>query len=440
MTRRPLLLMLMACAAVLAQQQLLLRQPPRLLRLVPQRVQSGSTALDLQFSRPMDRPRVSEATQMTPAVPHQWLGERTPLRMVIDADVVLTTPLELSIAGDDQRGLPLVEQQWWWDPRPWLIATRPVQGGEQVQLQTRSGEWMPISQVWPAIPSVVPLGNGRGIALVGRDQNGTEQVWLDQLTPISTANRLAALGPPTLSSTEPLLKGEVLFAHLSSNLNGDLLVQSGGFQPGSDQALLLQADGKRKALDLKPSGPMQLLPAGGGVVMPTYNGLSLRPLQATEQKPQMLPGSREVGAFCGASGRAVLIRHWPDYRRSIELVVPGQAPKQLHLGDQAVLGVACNNRGTQIWAVLGRWKQQRGNHELVLFSDAGEVTQRRALEPWTLKAGSPIQWNPVTKQLLMTLTRPNQTHAQAGLIDGDSLKHIKVINNPVSEAQWLSAG
>ena len=54
MTRRSLLLMLMACAAVLAQQQLLLRQPPRLLRLVPQQVQSGSAALDLQFSRPMD--------------------------------------------------------------------------------------------------------------------------------------------------------------------------------------------------------------------------------------------------------------------------------------------------------------------------------------------------------------------------------------------------
>ena len=76
----------------------------------------------------------------------------------------------------------------------------------------------------PPSPSVVPLGNGKGIALVGRDQNGTEQVWWDQLTPRSTANRLAALGPPTLSRRNPLLKGEVLFAHLSSNLNGDLLV------------------------------------------------------------------------------------------------------------------------------------------------------------------------------------------------------------------------
>ena len=41
--------------------------------------------------------------------------------MVIDADVVLTAPLELSIAGEDQRGLQLGQQQWWWDPRPWLI-------------------------------------------------------------------------------------------------------------------------------------------------------------------------------------------------------------------------------------------------------------------------------------------------------------------------------
>ena len=114
--------------------------------------------------------------------------------------------------------------------------------------------------------------------------------------------------------------------------------------------------------------------------------------------------------------------------------------QQLHLGDQAVLGVACDNRGKRIWAVLGRWEQQRGNHELVLISEAGEVTQRRALEPWTLKAGSPIQWNPVTNQLLMTLTRANQTHARAGLIDGDSLKLIKVINTPISEAQWLNAG
>ena len=76
----------------------------------------------------------------------------------------------------------------------------------------------------------------------------------------------------------------------------------------------------------------------------------------------------------------------------------------------------------------------------MLISDTGELTQRRALEPWTLKAGSPIQWNAVTKQLLMTLTRPNQSNARAGLFDGDSLKIIEVINTPINEAQWLSSG
>ena len=185
---------------------------------------------------------------------------------------------------------------------------------------------------------------------------------------------------------------------------------------------------------------MQLLPAGGGVVMPTYDSLTLRPLETTEQRPQMLPGSRELGAFCGASGRAVLIRHWPDYRRSIELVVPGQAPKQLHLGDQAVLGVACDNRAERIWAVLGRWEQQRGNHELVMINAEGEVKQRMSLSPWALKAGSPIQLNEVTNQLLLTLTQQSIGDARAGLVDADTLQTIKLMNDTIVEAQWLNAG
>jgi len=68
------------------------------------------------------------------------------------------------------------------------------------------------------------------------------------------------------------------------------------------------------------------------------------------------------------------------------------------------------------------------------------VTERRPLEPWTLKEGSPIQWNPVKNQLLMTLIRQGQTDARAGLIDGDSLQIIEVINTPITETQWLHAG
>ena len=46
----------------------------------------------------------------------------------------------------------------------------------------------------------------------------------------------------------------------------------------------------------------------------------------------------------------------------------------------------------------------------------------------------------MTNQLLMTLTQPNQTNANAGLINADSLQIIKVINDSISEAQWLNAG
>ena len=68
----------------------------------------------------------SDATRLEPNLTHRWMGETTPLRMVIDSDVVLKAPIALSLAGADQRALMLEKQQWWWDPRPWLIATRPV--------------------------------------------------------------------------------------------------------------------------------------------------------------------------------------------------------------------------------------------------------------------------------------------------------------------------
>ena len=105
-----------------------------------------------------------------------------------------------------------------------------------------------------------------------------------------------------------------------------------------------------------------------------------------------------------------------------------------------MLGVACDNRGERIWAVLGRWEQQRGNHALVLINAAGEIIQRMELNPWTLKAGSPLQWSATTNQLLMTLTPTNQTNARAALIQADNLQIIKMIDEPITEAQWLNAG
>ena len=183
---------------------------------------------------------------------------------------------------------------------------------------------------------------------------------------------------------------------------------------------------------------MELLPAGGGLVVPGYDSLSLQPLVDNGRQPQSLPGSRELGAFCAASGRAVLIRHWPDYRRSIELVIPGLAPRQLWLGETAVLGVACDGSGKRIWAVLGEWSGQRGLHTIVQLDDDAQELQRADLGDWSMKGGTPLQFDPVTRRLLLTVIQSGQREAYPALMDADNLAWEAILPIAVGEAQWLN--
>ena len=433
-------LLLLGSALVVCQQQILLHRPPRLVDQTPQPIHLGSAALDLRFSRAMQRVSVASTSGLTPNLPHRWLGNNNPLRLIVDAAQPIDAPLQLRIAGEDKRGQSLQPKSLWWDPRPWLLVTRVLEDGEQLQLLDRQGNWQSLSQSRQRIQSVVPLGNGSGIAIVDSDDNGGEQIWWQRLTPRSIAQQETDVQQPIAGRWKRLLKGNVLFAHLSSNLSGDLLVQTGGFTPGSERIQLIRADGSKNDLKLLASGPLRLLPAGGGLVVPSYNGLSLQPLLDNGQTPQILPGSRELGAFCAASGRALLIRHWPDYRRSIELVIPGLAPKQLHLGEQAVLAVGCNSGGTRIWAVLGRWQNERGEHEIVLMDGDGKVLRRRPLAPWTLFSGSSLQFDPVGRQLLMTVTKKELSHGRAALMDAETLEWREVLTIDVKDAQWLAAG
>ena len=405
-----------------------------------QQIHSGSAALDLRFRRPMHRNNVSSESRLVPALNHRWLGTNNPLRLVIDADQVIAGPLKLELAGRDQRLNPMATQTWWWEPRPWLLVTRQVEGGEQLQLQDRQGQWHPLSPVWASLQSLVPLGNGSGVAMVSSNGNGKETIWQKRLTPRNLALSQQQLGVPAQGVLEPLSEGDLLFGHISSNLNGDLLVQTGGLKPGSETLELLLANGERQTLELPSSGPMQLLPAGGGLVVPGYDGISIQPLKDNGKPPQVLPGSRELGAFCSTSGRAVLIRHWPDYRRSIELVIPGLAPRQLHLGEQAVLAVSCNGSGDRIWAVLGIWQGRRSQHELVQFNSEGTVLQRRNLAPWTMSPGTGMEHNPVGNTLLMTLNQPDLKGGRAALIEADTLHLRKVMDESIKEARWLPAG
>ena len=440
MTRLLWILLTSAVAIVVGQQQLMLRRPPRLIQQLPQPIHSGSAALDLSFSRPMERQSVQVASRLTPPLNHRWLGETNPLRLVLDSETPITGPLELQIGGQDRRGQSLPIRPLWWEPRPWLLVNRVVESGEQLQLLDRSQRWRPISPVWEGIQSIVPLGNGQGIAMVTSSSEGQERIWMQRLITASVAQQRDALIPPQAEEPQPLLDKDLLFAHLSSNLIGDLLVQTGGFTPGSEQIQLIRSDGSRRDLDVLASGPLRLLPAGGGLVVPAYNGLALQPLANTGQPAQMLPGSRELGAFCAASGRAVLIRHWPDYRRSIELVIPGLAPKQLWLGEQAVLAVSCNSSGDKIWAVLGSWQGEQGQHELIQINGDGAVLDRMDLAPWTLKPGAPMHFDPISNRLLLTVTKAELDDGRPGFIKATRLGWDRILPVAVNEAHWLTAG
>ena len=175
---RPLALVLgLAAALALVQQQLLVRQPPRLDRLLPAAASSGPAALQARFSRPMQRASVAADSVLSPALKHRWLGDGDTLLLSLEPGQRIRSPLRLSLAGRDRRGLALTPQRWQWDPRPRLLAVVPVDGGEQVQLRDHDGRWQPITPIWPRITMVEPLGGGSAVAVVARSENGRFRVW-----------------------------------------------------------------------------------------------------------------------------------------------------------------------------------------------------------------------------------------------------------------------
>lgn len=443
--KRPLLLALGLPALLVAvQQQLLLRLPPRLEQLEPAAASAGPAALQARFSRPMQRSAVAAASRLQPPLAHQWRGSGNALRLSLTEGQRLSGPLALDLAGADLRGQALPPSRWHWDPRSRVLAVVSVAGGEQLQLREHNGRWRPISPVWMEIPVLLPLGDGSAVAAASRQQDGRLRLWR---IPIRQAN-LTPLGrrgglEPQAGQPQRLRPAPVLFAHLSSNRRGDLLVQTGGPEPGSSEARLLSRSGGSRALPWPTSGPMQLLPEGGAVLVPDTEGLHLETLPPATPQRQTLPGSRDLSSFCPQAGRAVLLRHWPDYRRSLELVEPGQPPRQLWLGRDAVVATACNRGGERVWALLLEG-YQRPTLRLVMFGRQGQVLGQRLLGGWELEPGTGLHWDPATGELLAALRplrggdqRPEP--ARAVLIDGTSLE-LRPLPPPVRQALWLPAG
>ena len=424
----------------LVQQQILLRRPPRLRSVAIQSIRSGAAALDVRFSRSMNRTSVAENSRLLPHQPHQWFGQQDQFRLLLDPGALIHSPQQLVLAGHDQRGLALPQRALWWDPRSSLLAVVVEEQGEQLKLRRQDGRWLPLSSVEQRILQIEPLGNGEGVAFVTDNDPSKLEVLLRELTPRALSDQAQGLGNPLPGALQSLASGSLLFAHLSSNQRGELLVQVGGIEAGSDRTWIRSANAKRRDLNLEVAGAIRLLPDGSGLVVPSYDGLDLLPMNpdGKENAPQSLPGSRELKSFCTGSGRAVLLRNWPDYRRSIELVIPGQPPRQVWLGEEGVMATACDNRGDKIWIVL-RTASPTLQDELLLLNSSGLVLKRRYFPGWYLASGAVLDVDPATNRLLTVMTDGDGSRRRAALIDGNSLE-FELLQPQVVLARWLPAG
>ena len=424
----------------LVQQQILLRRPPRLRSVAIQSIRSGAAALDVRFSRTMDRKSVAENSRLVPDQPHQWFGQQDQFRLLLDPGAQIRSPQKLVLAGRDQRGLALPKRALWWDPRSTLVAVMVEGEGEQLKLRREDGSWLPLSSVEQRILQIEPLGNGEGVAFVTDNDPSKLEVLLRQLTPRAMSDQAEELAEPLPGALKSLASGSLLFAHLSSNQRGELLVQVGGIEAGSDRTWIRSVDANRRDLNLEVAGAIRLLPDGSGLVVPSYNGLDLLPMNPDQQgnARQSLPGSRELKSFCSGSGRAVLLRNWPDYRRSIELVIPGKPPRQVWLGEAGVMATACDNRGEKIWIVL-RDASPTLRDELLLVNSSGLVLKRRSFPGWYLASGSVLDVDPATNRLLTVITDGDGSKRRAALIDGSSLE-FELLKPQVVLARWLPSG
>jgi hypothetical protein len=448
--RRWLLALGLPALLALTQQQWLLRRPPRLLALESAAASAGPAALKVRFSRPVDTASLQAQSRLQPPLAHRWHGEGDRVMLSLAPGQRLTAPLTLELAGRDRRGLPLPRGRWRWDPRPRLLAVVPAAGGgERLRLRDHDGRWRSLTPPVGRILAVEPLGDGSGVAFTSEAEDGGVRVWrlpLQQspLAAEATASPRVSAPPLRAERARALGPGSVGFAHLSADRRGALLVQAGGPGPGEPRTLYWPAGGGGpRSLPIRATGPIRLLPEGGAAVVPEPEGLGLHTLPPRPTGRQTLPGSRDLSSFCPQAGRALLVRHWPDYRRSLELVEPGRPPRQLWIGEEALVASACAGGGDQVWALL---VAGTGRPELTLLALDGEgrVLRRQRLAGWELEPGTDLNHDPTGHQLLASLRPLGPAGAppqppRPVLIDADTLA-LQPLPVTARLAIWLPPG
>jgi hypothetical protein len=139
----------------------------------------------------------------------------------------------------------------------------------------------------------------------------------------------------------------------------------------------------------------------------------------------------------------LLLRHWPDFRRSLELVEPGLPPRQLWLGPEALLASACDRSGERAWLMLAEGSGQP-QLRLITLDRRGRILKQQQLQGWELEPGTGLHWDPATGRLLAAL-RPlmpgaaRPPAAQPVLIDGETL-NLQPLPLPVRQVLWLAPG
>ncbi|HCV56520.1 MAG TPA: hypothetical protein DGR08_02890, partial [Synechococcales bacterium UBA12195] len=149
---------------------------------------------------------------------------------------------------------------------------------------------------------------------------------------------------------------------------------------------------------------------------------------------------RDLSSFCPQAGRAVLVRHWPDYRRSIELLEPGRAPRQLWIGTEALLSSACAGAADRIWILLLSGLADP-LLELVELNRDGEVLKRMALEGYEPEPGSQMHYDPSRRALLLLLKQRSAQGASQALPEAHLFAVdtgvLQAIPGPIGHAGWL---
>ena len=422
-------LLLAGLGLALIQQQLLQRRPPRLQRLEPEAPGSALAALGLRFSRPMDGASLRQQLELVPDLPHELLGEGTRWRLQLTGTQAIKGPVELRLGGQDQRGQTLAASHWRWEPRPALVASRPEGSHEQLLHWKEDSGWQVLNRFPGEVHDLLPLGDGSGVALVSARDPLEKRVWRLPLSPQLQA------GTPQELEREP-----VVFASLSTNNPGDLLVQRSTLEQRQASVKLWSAGGQRRELAISAGGPIRLVPQGGLAVVPERDGLVLQSLPPLPPRRDVLPGLRDLSSFCPQAGRALLVRHWPDYRRSLELLEPGKAPQQLWIGNEALVASACAGAADRIWILLLSGIRTP-LLELVELNRNGETLLRQPLTGYELDPGSSMHYDPSRRALLLLL-RPLRLELeplrlpQAYLLKVDDLS-LTGIPGAVGHVGWL---